>query len=99
MPRDDKDRPTRPGAKPGATRTQVELRERFQRARREQLSPDDGTTVLYGWHTVAAALQNPQRRIRKFLATDNAARRLAEESIASAAPEIVRPSQIADRLM
>jgi 23S rRNA (guanosine2251-2'-O)-methyltransferase len=101
MPRDhDKGRRTQPGAKPGATRTQVELRERFQRARREELSPDDGITVLYGWHTVTAALQNPQRRIRKFLATDNAARRLADEGIASTvAPEIVRPSQIADRLM
>jgi 23S rRNA (guanosine2251-2'-O)-methyltransferase len=101
MPRDhDKGRRTQPGAKPGATRTQVELRERFQRARREELSPDDGITVLYGWHTVTAALQNPQRRIRKFLVTDNAARRLADEGIASTvAPEIVRPSQIADRLM
>jgi 23S rRNA (guanosine2251-2'-O)-methyltransferase len=101
MPRDhDKGRRTQPGAKPGATRTQVELRERFQRARREELSPDDGITVLYGWHTVTAALQNPQRRIRKFLVTDNAARRLADEGIASTvAPEIVRPGHIADRLM
>jgi 23S rRNA (guanosine2251-2'-O)-methyltransferase len=101
MPRDhDKGRRTQPRAKPGATRTQVELRERFQRTRREELSPDDGITVLYGWHTVTAALQNPQRRIRKFLVTDNAARRLADEGIASTvAPEIVRPSQIADRLM
>jgi 23S rRNA (guanosine2251-2'-O)-methyltransferase len=101
MPRDDsKDRPSRPGAKPGATRKQVELRERFQRARREDLSPDDDTAVLYGWHTVTAALLNPQRRIRKFLATDNAARRLTEDGIApSVAPEIVRPGQIDDRLL
>jgi 23S rRNA (guanosine2251-2'-O)-methyltransferase len=101
MPRDDsKDHPTRSGAKPGATRKQVELRERFQRARREDLSPEDDTAVLYGWHTVTAALRNPQRRIRKFLATDNAARRLSEDGIASpVAPEIVRPSQIADRLL
>src|SRR5258707_1320461 len=69
MPNDDSrsGRP-RPDAKPGATHTQVERRERFQRARREDLSPDDDTAVLYGWHTVTAALQNPQRRIRKFLA-------------------------------
>jgi 23S rRNA (guanosine2251-2'-O)-methyltransferase len=101
MPRDDsKAGLTRPGAKPGATHKQVELRERFQRARREDLSPDDGTAVLYGWHTVTAALQNPQRRIRKFLATDNAARRLAEDGIVPAiTPEIVRPGQIADRLL
>ena len=101
MPRDDsKDRLPRSGAKPGATRKQVELRERFQRARREDLSPDDDTAVLYGWHTVTAALQNPQRRIRKFLATDNAARRLSEDGIVpTIAPEIVRPGQIADRLL
>jgi 23S rRNA (guanosine2251-2'-O)-methyltransferase len=101
MPRDDsKDRLTRSGAKPGATRKQVERRERFQRARREDLSPDDDTAVLYGWHTVTAALQNPQRRIRKFLATDNAARRLSEDGIAPPiAPEIVRPDQLADRLL
>jgi 23S rRNA (guanosine2251-2'-O)-methyltransferase len=101
MPRDDsKDRPSRPGAKPGATRKQVELRERFQRARREDLSPDDDTAVLYGWHTVMAALLNPRRRIRKFLATDNAARRLSEDGIAPPiAPEIVRPGQIDDRLL
>jgi 23S rRNA (guanosine2251-2'-O)-methyltransferase len=54
---------------------------------------------LYGWHTVKAALENPARRVRKLLATENAARRLAEESVALAtAPEIVRPGAIAERL-
>ena len=96
------DRPTsrpkgkRPGAKPGATREQVERRERFERARRESLRPD-GPAVLYGWHTVTAALANPARRMRKFLATENAARRLAEEGI-PAVPDIVRPTAIAERL-
>jgi len=57
-------------------------------------------TVLYGWHTVTAALQNPTRKLRKLLATDNAARRLTEEGIKSAiAPEVVRPSAIAERLL
>jgi 23S rRNA (guanosine2251-2'-O)-methyltransferase len=97
-----KDRPRehgRAGAKPGATREQVERRERFQRAQRESLKPDDDVTVLYGWHSVTAALNNPARRTRKLLATENAARRLAEEKVpANPAPEIVRPDAIAARL-
>jgi 23S rRNA (guanosine2251-2'-O)-methyltransferase len=89
------------GAKPGATREQVERRERFARARRESLRGDaDGPVVMYGWHTVTAALKNPARRLRRLLATENAARRLAEEKIVpSIAPELVRPSAIAERLM
>ena len=49
--------------------------------RGREASPD-GPVILYGWHTVAAALANPQRHIRKLLLTENAARRLAEENIA-----------------
>jgi len=59
----------------------------------------DGPAVMYGWHTVTAALKNPARRLRKLLATENAARRLTEEGIIPAlAPELVRPSAIAERL-
>jgi 23S rRNA (guanosine2251-2'-O)-methyltransferase len=55
--------------------------------------------ILYGWHTVAAALANPQRRIRKLWLTENAARRLADDNIETRiAPEIVRPSVIDRRL-
>src|SRR6201997_2302925 len=58
----------------------------------------DDTVILYGWHTVTAALANPGRRIRKLLLTENAARRLAEENIDTRiAPEIVRPNLIAQR--
>ncbi len=90
---------TKAGTKPGTTHEQAERRERFERARRDSLKPSDDTAVLYGWHSVTAALANPARQLRKFLATDNAARRLAEEQIVFArAPEIVRPDAIAARL-
>jgi len=59
----------------------------------------DGPVILYGWHTVAAALANPQRTIRKLILSENAARRLADENIDTrVTPEIVRPALIDQRL-
>jgi 23S rRNA (guanosine2251-2'-O)-methyltransferase len=59
----------------------------------------EAPAILYGWHTVAAALANPQRQIRKLFLTENAARRLADENIDTrVAPEIVRPNTIDARL-
>ncbi|MBI1202586.1 MAG: 23S rRNA (guanosine(2251)-2'-O)-methyltransferase RlmB [Rhodopseudomonas sp.] len=90
------------GAKPGATREQVERRERFMRARRESLrgTDNDGPVIMYGWHTVTAALRNPARHLRRLLLTENAARRLTEDGITPAIePELVRPSSIAERLL
>jgi len=91
-------KPSRP--KPGTTREQIARRERAERARRDTLKPDsDEVAALYGWHTVKAALQNPARHFRKLLATDNAARRLAEEGVTlPLTPEIVRPHAIDERL-
>jgi 23S rRNA (guanosine2251-2'-O)-methyltransferase len=55
----------------------------------------DGPVMLYGWHTVTLALQNPKRRIRKLLLTENAARRLEEDGIKTGVtPQIVRPGEI-----
>src|SRR5712675_2246304 len=66
---------------------------------RDREPSPDGPAILYGWHTVAAALANPQRHIRKLLLTENAARRLADENIDTrVTPEIVRPNEI-DRLL
>src|ERR1700736_3006170 len=66
---------------------------------RDREASPDGPVILYGWHTVAAALANPQRRIRKLLLTENAARRLADDNIDTrVTPEIVRPSLIDQRL-
>ena len=93
---------SRSGAKPGATREQTERRERFERARRESLrdSSDDAPVIMYGWHTVTAALRNPERKIRKLLATENAARRLTDEKVPNAnRAEVVRPHAIAERLL
>ena len=79
----------KPFAKGGAPERRPAWRER----------DSDGPAILYGWHTVSLALANPARRIRKLLLTENAAKRLADESIDTRiAPEIVRPSQI-DQLL
>jgi 23S rRNA (guanosine2251-2'-O)-methyltransferase len=93
----DRDRkpPFRRGGKP------FEKGRKFARSadRRARDSGTDGPVILYGWHTVSAALANPGRRIRKLLLTENAARRLADEHIEThIAPEIVRPSVIDQRL-
>jgi 23S rRNA (guanosine2251-2'-O)-methyltransferase len=64
---------------------------------RRGAKPD--TALLYGWHTVRAALENPRRRVRRLLASENAARRLTEAGVPlRPAPEIVRPEAIASRL-
>jgi 23S rRNA (guanosine2251-2'-O)-methyltransferase len=55
--------------------------------------------ILYGWHTVTAALANPERQFRKLYVTENAARRLAEEQIKTRiTPDVVRPAEIDRRL-
>jgi 23S rRNA (guanosine2251-2'-O)-methyltransferase len=59
----------------------------------------NAAVVLYGWHTVTAALANPARHIRKLLATENAARRLADDGVKLPVDvELVRPDAIAARL-
>ena len=56
---------------------------------------DDDPAVLYGWHSVRAALENPARRFRRLLLTENAARRLAAEGVVlPREPEVVRPDLI-----
>jgi len=72
-------------------------RNRFPRPDRD--GNGRNVTILYGWHTVIAALRNPARRIHRLLVTENAARRLAaEKTPLSVEPELVRPDEIARRL-
>jgi 23S rRNA (guanosine2251-2'-O)-methyltransferase len=73
--------------------------ERSRSPRGAEARAGDGAVILYGWHTVKAALENPARRIRRLFATENAARRLAEDGLTPAVEtELVRPDAIAKRL-
>jgi 23S rRNA (guanosine2251-2'-O)-methyltransferase len=82
--RSGKPAPGKPGA--GA--------ERAGRPRSQRRAHD--AAALYGWHTVKAALENPQRRFHRLLATENVIRRLTEDNIAfPIAPTPVRPEDIA----
>jgi 23S rRNA (guanosine2251-2'-O)-methyltransferase len=66
---------------------------------RERRADAPTDVILYGWHTVTAALANPQRHIRRLLVTENALRRLTEENIAlKVTPDVVRPGAIDARL-
>src|SRR5262249_5401483 len=59
----------------------------------------EGEGVRHGWGRATAGLGKARRRVRKFCATENGARRLAEDGLAPALePEIVRPDAIARQL-
>src|SRR5262245_27545130 len=96
--------PHTPDARPPRKRDYTRKRDHAREAERRRFPRGGGTrhshaVILYGWHTVKAALDNPARRIRRLYATENAARRLAEEGTApSVTPEVVRPDAIARRL-
>jgi len=80
-------------------RSHERYRASHRQVRRERRHDPDAPVILYGWHPVTAALANPARRIRKILATENAARRLADDGIRlPLEPELVRPDAIAARL-
>jgi 23S rRNA (guanosine2251-2'-O)-methyltransferase len=79
---------SRRSGKPGAGR--------FGAAPRRGPPRDSNTAVLYGWHTVKAALENPRRRFHRILATEAAIRRLTEDNVAfPIAPTAARPDDLA----
>jgi 23S rRNA (guanosine2251-2'-O)-methyltransferase len=94
----DRDRkPKKPNFRRGGGKGPERPRDSGRRQGRDA-SPD-GPVILYGWHTVVAALANPEREIRKLWLTENAARRLADDNIKlPVPPEIVRPDVIDRRL-
>ena len=60
---------------------------------------EENVSVLYGWHTVKAALENPARRIRRLWVTENAIGRLRDDAVSLPVElEIVRPDWFVQRL-
>src|SRR5712691_4206952 len=62
-------------------------------SKRRYSAPDPDRVLLYGWHPVKAALENPNRRIRKLIVTENALRRLQQSGTGlPIEPQIVPPN-------
>lgn len=94
----DHKRPFRPRA-PASRMQPGRGRSRGPRPDRHAPRDSDAPVILYGWHPVKMALENPQRQIRRLIVTENALRRLAEDGVTlPLEPEIVRPDAIATRL-
>ena len=100
--RDDDRKPRQPRPQSGGLKRweRQRLKKAAEHTSREPRTREPiDIAILYGWHTVTAALANPRRRIRKLIVTENAAKRLADEQIAMrVTPEIVRPQIIDERL-
>ena len=81
--------------KPWQSKSRAPHRRGPERQRERDRGGSSDTVILYGWHTVTAALANPERRFRKLLVTENALRRLTEDGITPPiVPEVVRPAVI-----
>lgn len=73
--------------------------ERAGRGRRgHEAAFDDGLHLIYGMHSVREALKNPLRVLKRLLATENGALRLAEDGPLPIEPIIVKAEDIGRRL-
>ncbi len=84
-------RPSRPAFRPRPAP--------FRSSSRQRPEPDDSICILYGWHPVIEALRNPRRKVIRFLASENAARKIHDEfedraEALVASPDIVHPREI-----
>ena len=97
-------KPARPAAskrpdKPRPFRGQWKPRPRPTGPAAQGDAPDDGLVRLYGVHPVEAALDNPERIVKRLLATDNAARRIGDViARRGVTPEPVSPRDL-DRIL
>jgi 23S rRNA (guanosine2251-2'-O)-methyltransferase len=101
------DRPFKP-ERSGQERPKQEFRPDFKRDRssrperpfkkkvwRPQARDPNGPVILYGWHSVKAALENPARRFHRLLATENALHRLSETGMTlPITPKLTKPEEI-----
>lgn len=71
---------------------------RDEPSRAPRRATQDDRTIVYGWHSALAALNNPRRRIHRILATRKALQRLTEAGLAQPLPEPVEQREI-DRLV
>ena len=96
------DKATTPGRKSKDDWKLKSPRRKFREQRsggKSETSPvDDGLHLLYGIHSVKAALGNPRRSFKRLLATENGALRLQEDGPLPLTPTIVKPDEIGRRL-
>ncbi len=91
LPMHKYDQRPKSGRKQAASSTQKKRSSARKSTKKASPEPD----ILYGRHTVIEALKNPDRRFCRFLASENAARHLAQIlPVAVIAPEVVPISVI-----
>jgi 23S rRNA (guanosine2251-2'-O)-methyltransferase len=94
--RSDQERP-RQGFKPAFKRDRSSKPDRpfKKKVWRPQARDPNGPVILYGWHSVKAALENPARQFHRVLATENALHRLTETGMTlPITPKLAKPEEI-----